>query len=106
MFSRAANRCGHLGKLKAAYIKTPHPFPELEDFIVDTAARYKDVLDMHVFEQQPLKEGFKQFIAETNVTGVLVGVRSTDPYGGNHPNLKFLWFIFHCSPVERGYEDG
>lgn len=79
---KAAQRCDHRGKLKAAYIKTPHPFPELESFISKTAESFHEEIELHVYEAQPLKEGFKRFIADAKVSSVLVGIRSTDPYGG------------------------
>jgi 3'-phosphoadenosine 5'-phosphosulfate sulfotransferase (PAPS reductase)/FAD synthetase len=82
LFLKAAQRAGYVGRLMGAYVKTPHPFPELESFIGEALQRDQDRFELHVYDAMPLKEGFRLFIAETGATGVLVGIRSTDPYGG------------------------
>lgn len=77
----AAKKAGHSAPLKVCYVRTPHPFSEIEDFI--EAVCKSDRLKLYEYEAMPLKEGFTKFIEDTDVKGVLVGIRRTDPYGKN-----------------------
>ncbi|XP_060613884.2 FAD synthase [Anolis sagrei] len=69
---------GRTEKLKALYIRTVSPFPEMEEFIRDTAQRYNlQVCDVH----GNIREALGDLKARhPELEAVLMGTRRTDPY--------------------------
>lgn len=67
-------------KLNSIYINSELPFPDLSQFISDSASYYH--LN-HVTIQAPLKQGFEQYLHKinTDVKTIIVGIRYSDPYG-------------------------
>ena len=94
LFTLAARRAGFRECLKVAYISTAAPFREIEEFIRDTEDRYKDGVSFLKYPFMSMREGFAQFIDDTGVKAILVGLRRSDPYGGIIPfpqgNIKWL----------------
>ncbi|KAG8227115.1 hypothetical protein J437_LFUL001659 [Ladona fulva] len=63
--------------LKALYIRTKDPFPELEEFVETAALRYG--LKLYTLEG-PLKKALQDFVNEhPSYKAVLIGTRRTDP---------------------------
>ncbi len=81
LFRKAASSSGYTGKLKAAYVQSRDPFEEMDTFIHYILGQ-PDYRCFQLFDYKDcgLKEGFEKFISETDVNGVLVGVRNTDPW--------------------------
>lgn len=66
-------------KLPAVYIVSAHPFPQVDDFVLEYSAKYR--LDTSRF-MLSMKEGLRAFLQENeNVEAVFVGTRRTDPFG-------------------------
>lgn len=69
---------GTTEKLQALNIHTVSPFPELEEFIQDTARRYNlNVLNVHGNIKQALAD---LKVQQPHLEAVLMGTRRTDPY--------------------------
>ncbi|XP_046396017.1 FAD synthase-like isoform X2 [Ischnura elegans] len=67
--------CGR--PLKALYIQTKDPFPEVEDFAHAAALRYNIKLEIR---PGPLKNALQQFMEENSeLKAVFIGTRRTDP---------------------------
>ena len=62
------------------YVRPNDPIDELEAFARDTCLNNKR-LKFYEYSGLTMKEGLQKFIDETGVTGVLVGLRGTDPHG-------------------------
>jgi FAD synthetase len=67
--------------IKSIYITAPNPFPQLDDFVVDSVERY--VLDLHRFGGG-MKAALSDYLKTggMGVFGMLLGTRKTDPNGG------------------------
>lgn len=64
------------------YIAPDSTFPELEQFVWDSAAYYN--LDL-VAKEGTMKEALADFLSSpvgSNTQAILVGTRRTDPHGG------------------------
>lgn len=71
-----------LPPLKSLYLTATHPFKDQDDFINETVKTYN--LDLFSAPQElGFRAGLAAFLKAKNVTAVLVGTRSTDPYCGN-----------------------
>ena len=72
-------------KLQAVYIVSPHPFSEVDDFVVSSAGDYR--LDISRYTL-PMKQGLEAFLADRpNMQAIFVGTRRTDPHGAK---LKYF----------------
>lgn len=79
-------------KLQAVYIVSPHPFAEVDDFVVSSAAEYR--LDISRYTL-PMKQGLETFLTDRpGMRAIFVGTRRTDPHGGA---LK------HFDPTDPGW---
>jgi len=67
-------------QLTSIYIQTPHPFPEVTDFVESSSAHYHLNL---VESALPMKAAFEEYLkAHQGVKAIFVGTRRTDPHGG------------------------
>ena len=67
-------------QLTSIYIQTPHPFPEVTEFVELSSAYYH--LDL-VESALPMKAAFEEYLkAHQDVKAIFVGTRRTDPHGG------------------------
>ncbi|KAI2626226.1 adenine nucleotide alpha hydrolases-like protein [Xylaria nigripes] len=81
-------------KLQAVYIVSPHPFPEIDDFVVLSSADYQ--LDVRRYELG-MKQGLQEYLADRpNIKAIFVGTRRTDPHGEK---------LSHFDPTDRGWPD-
>ena len=81
-------------RLHSVYIVSPHPFDEVEEFVVSSTATYH--LDLVRYEK-PMREAFEEYLADSkHIKAILVGTRRTDPHGG-----KLQWF----DPTDHGWPD-
>ncbi|QSZ28724.1 hypothetical protein DSL72_003226 [Monilinia vaccinii-corymbosi] len=115
-------------KLPSVYIISPHPFPEVDEFVATSSSHYHLSLSRY---PSPMKEAFAQYLHEhEHVKAILVGTRRTDPHGADlthfdmtdggwprfmrvHPVIDWhyreIWgFIRHlkipyCPLYDRGY---
>ncbi|KAI1816478.1 adenine nucleotide alpha hydrolases-like protein [Poronia punctata] len=113
---------------QAVYIVSPHPFTEIDDFVISSSAEYQ--LDVTRYELG-MKEGLETYLGDRpNVKAIFVGTRRTDPHGEKlthfdrtdsgwpdfmrvHPVIDWhyveIWaFIRHlqipyCSLYDQGY---
>ena len=68
-------------QLTSIYIQTPHPFPEVTEFVEVSSAHYHLNL---VESALPMKAAFEEYLkAHQSVKAIFVGTRRTDPHGGN-----------------------
>jgi FAD synthetase len=68
-------------QLTSIYIQTPHPFPEVTEFVESSSAHYHLNL---VESALPMKAAFEEYLNEhKSVKAIFVGTRRTDPHGGN-----------------------
>jgi len=68
-------------QLTSIYIQTPHPFPEVTDFVESSSAHYHLNL---VESALPMKAAFEEYLkAHQGVKAIFVGTRRTDPHGGS-----------------------
>jgi len=68
-------------ELTSIYIQTPHPFPEVTDFVESSSAHYHLNL---VESALPMKAAFEEYLkAHQGVKAIFVGTRRTDPHGGS-----------------------
>jgi FAD synthetase len=73
--------------IPAIYISAESPFPELEQFVWDSAAYYN--LDLVTFGGE-MKEALGQYLeceVGKGTKAIMVGTRRTDPHGGKSPLL-------------------
>ncbi|KAI1425317.1 phosphoadenosine phosphosulfate reductase [Xylaria sp. FL1777] len=81
-------------KLQAVYIVSPHPFSEIDDFVVSSSADYQ--LDVTRYELR-MKEGLEAYLEDRpNIKAIFVGTRRTDPHGE-----KLTYF----DPTDGGWPD-
>src|SRR6266566_6463779 len=65
-------------KLRAVYIVSAHPFPEVDAFVASSSSEYH--LDTARF-MLPMKEGLEVFLEENpTIQAIFVGTRRTDPH--------------------------
>ncbi|KAA8570751.1 hypothetical protein EYC84_000146 [Monilinia fructicola] len=68
-------------KLPSVYILSPHPFPEVDDFVATSSAHYHLSLSRYA---SPMKQAFAQYLDEhKHIRAILVGTRRTDPHGAD-----------------------
>lgn len=78
--------------LQSVYIVSEHPFPEVDDFVAESTARYH--LDLCRYGL-PMRAALEAYLAERpRLRAVFVGTRRTDPHGAN---LK------HFDPTDAGW---
>jgi FAD synthetase len=81
-------------KFQAVYIVSPHPFSEIDDFVVASSAEYQ--LDVTRYELG-MKQGLEAYLAEhPNIKAIFVGTRRTDPHGEK---------LTHFDPTDGGWPD-
>lgn len=81
-------------KFQAVYIVSPHPFSEIDDFVVASSAEYQ--LDVTRYELG-MKQGLAAYLAEhPNIKAIFVGTRRTDPHGER---------LTHFDPTDGGWPD-
>lgn len=79
---------------QAVYIVSPHPFHEIDDFVITSSLQYQ--LDVTRYELG-MKEGLATYLADRpNIRAIFVGTRRTDPHG---EKLK------HFDPTDSGWPD-
>ena len=79
-------------KLQAVFIVSLHPFSEVDDFVISSAADYH--LDISRYTL-PMKQGLETFLEDRpNMRAIFVGTRRTDPHG---EKLK------HFDPTDPGW---
>ncbi|KAG4030737.1 hypothetical protein MFRU_011g01920 [Monilinia fructicola] len=70
-----------LSNLPSVYILSPHPFPEVDDFVATSSAHYHLSLSRYA---SPMKQAFAQYLDEhKHIRAILVGTRRTDPHGAD-----------------------
>ena len=78
--------------IKSVYVRSAHPFPEVDAFVRRTSAEYH--LDLMTCPG-PLKAAFTQYLKDhPGVKAIFVGTRRTDPHGGP---------LTHYDPTDRGW---
>ncbi|KAI0433445.1 phosphoadenosine phosphosulfate reductase [Xylaria sp. FL1042] len=83
-----------LEKFQAVYIVSPHPFSEIDDFVVSSSAQYH--LDVTRYELK-MKEGLETYLVEhPDIKAIFVGTRRTDPHGEK---------LTHFDPTDAGWPD-
>lgn len=66
-------------KFQTVYIVSPHPFPEVEDFVVSSGNEYHLEVARYVL---PMKKGLDVYLADRpSIKSIFVGTRRTDPHG-------------------------
>ncbi|KAI3332626.1 phosphoadenosine phosphosulfate reductase [Ustulina deusta] len=81
-------------KFQAVYIVSPHPFSEIDDFVVSSSAEYQ--LDVTRYELR-MKAGLEVYLAEhPDIKAIFVGTRRTDPHGEK---------LTHFDPTDGGWPD-
>jgi len=78
--------------LKAIYIVSRHPFPEVEDFVASSTAQYHLDLARYALSMRPALEAYLQ--EQPDVKAVFVGTRRTDPHGE---------FLTHFDPTDKDW---
>ena len=79
-YSRSDAASGALpDKLRAVYIVSAHPFPEVDTFVEASSFEYHLDTERYMLS---MKEGLGAFLKENpNIEAVFVGTRRTDPHG-------------------------
>lgn len=78
--------------LESVYIVSPHPFPQVEDFVESSRKTYH--LDL-VRYAKPMRQAFEDYLQDkSTVKAIFVGTRRTDPHGAS---LKYF------DPTDRGW---
>jgi FAD synthetase len=78
--------------LQAVYIVSPHPFPEVEEFVASSAAHYH--LDVARYTL-PMRAALEAYLHEKpTVKAIFVGTRRTDPHGE---------FLTHFDPTDKDW---
>ncbi|KAI0444813.1 phosphoadenosine phosphosulfate reductase [Xylaria telfairii] len=81
-------------KFQAVYIVSPHPFSEIDDFVVSSSAEYQ--LDVTRYELG-MKQGLEAYLADhPDIKAIFVGTRRTDPHGEK---------LTHFDPTDGGWPD-
>lgn len=81
-------------KFQAVYIVSPHPFSEIDDFVVSSSAEYQ--LDVTRYELG-MKQGLEAYLADRpDIKAIFVGTRRTDPHGEK---------LTHFDPTDGGWPD-
>ncbi|KAI0536479.1 phosphoadenosine phosphosulfate reductase [Xylaria digitata] len=81
-------------KFQAVYIVSPHPFSEIDDFVVTSSAEYQ--LDVTRYELK-MKDGLEAYLADhPDIKAIFVGTRRTDPHGEK---------LTHFDPTDGGWPD-
>ncbi|KAI1116857.1 phosphoadenosine phosphosulfate reductase [Nemania sp. NC0429] len=81
-------------KFQAVYIVSPHPFSEIDDFVVSSSAEYQ--LDVNRYELG-MKQGLEAYLADRpGIKAIFVGTRRTDPHGEK---------LTHFDPTDGGWPD-
>ncbi|KAI0549129.1 phosphoadenosine phosphosulfate reductase [Xylaria curta] len=79
-------------KFQAVYIVSPHPFSEIDDFVVSSSAEYR--LEVTRYELG-MKQGLEAYLADhPDVKAIFVGTRRTDPHGEK---------LTHFDPTDGGW---
>ncbi|KAI1825964.1 adenine nucleotide alpha hydrolases-like protein [Xylaria intraflava] len=92
--SESSDPAGFPEKLQAVYIVSPHPFSEIDDFVVSSSAEYK--LDVRRYELG-MKQGLREYLADRPaIKAIFVGTRRTDPHGER---------LTHFDPTDGGWPD-
>ncbi|THV86724.1 putative FAD synthetase [Aureobasidium pullulans] len=78
--------------LESVYIVSPHPFPEVEDFVQLSIDTYH--LDLARYARS-MRQAFEDYLHDkSHVKAIFVGTRRTDPHGAT---LKYF------DPTDRGW---
>ncbi|KAI0205021.1 phosphoadenosine phosphosulfate reductase [Astrocystis sublimbata] len=81
-------------KFQAIYIVSPHPFSEIDDFVLSSSSEYQ--LDVTRYELG-MKQGLGTYLADhPNIKAIFVGTRRTDPHGEK---------LTHFDPTDGGWPD-
>ncbi|KAI1170747.1 adenine nucleotide alpha hydrolases-like protein [Nemania sp. FL0916] len=81
-------------KFKAVYIVSPHPFIEIDDFVLSSSTDYQ--LDVTRYELG-MKKGLEIYLAQhSDIKAIFVGTRRTDPHGEK---------LTHFDPTDGGWPD-
>ncbi|KAI0109500.1 phosphoadenosine phosphosulfate reductase [Nemania sp. FL0031] len=81
-------------KFQAVYIVSPHPFSEIDDFVISSSAEYQ--LDVTRYELG-MKKGLEVYLADhPDIKAIFVGTRRTDPHGEK---------LTHFDPTDGGWPD-
>ncbi|KAI1128275.1 phosphoadenosine phosphosulfate reductase [Nemania abortiva] len=81
-------------KFQAVYIVSPHPFSEIDDFVISSSAEYQ--LDVTRYELG-MKQGLAAYLADhPDIKAIFVGTRRTDPHGEK---------LTHFDPTDGGWPD-
>lgn len=81
-------------KFQAVYIVSPHPFSEIDDFVVSSSAEYQ--LEVTRYELG-MKQGLETYLADhPDIKAIFVGTRRTDPHGEK---------LTHFDPTDGGWPD-
>ncbi|KAI0459713.1 phosphoadenosine phosphosulfate reductase [Xylaria acuta] len=79
-------------KFQAVYIVSPHPFSEIDDFVVSSSAEYQ--LEVTRYELG-MKQGLEAYLADhPDIKAIFVGTRRTDPHGEK---------LTHFDPTDGGW---
>lgn len=71
--------------LPSVYIISPHPFPEVDEFVDDSVHTYHLSLARYA---KPMREAFEDYLSDhPPIKAIFVGTRRTDPHGAN---LKYF----------------
>lgn len=85
--------CAHFSPISSVYIKAPHPFHEVESFVIESEAVYS--LDLHRYTASSMKDAFSQYLNDNaSVKLIFVGTRRTDPHGA---------LLTHFDPTDGGW---
>ncbi|KAI1185803.1 phosphoadenosine phosphosulfate reductase [Nemania serpens] len=81
-------------KFQAVYIVSPHPFSEIDEFVVSSSAEYQ--LDVTRYELG-MKQGLEAYLADRpDIKAIFVGTRRTDPHGEK---------LTHFDPTDGGWPE-
>ncbi|KAJ8127360.1 hypothetical protein O1611_g6276 [Lasiodiplodia mahajangana] len=81
-------------KFQAVYIVSPHPFSEIDDFVISSSTEYQ--LDVTRYELG-MKQGLEAYLADhPDIKAIFVGTRRTDPHGEK---------LTHFDPTDGGWPD-
>ncbi|KAG9684379.1 sulfite reductase hemo protein, partial [Aureobasidium melanogenum] len=79
-------------RLDSVYIVSPHPFPEVEDFVQLSIDTYRLNLARYA---KSMRQAFEDYLHDnSHVKAIFVGTRRTDPHGAT---LKYF------DPTDRGW---
>ncbi|KAK3301628.1 uncharacterized protein B0T15DRAFT_487859 [Chaetomium strumarium] len=78
--------------LQAIYIVSPHPFPEVEDFVAQSAEGYRLDLKRYALPMRPALDAYLE--DRPAIKAIFLGTRRTDPHGE---------FLTHFDPTDKGW---